>query len=225
MCSSSPCSVSPASRVHSILRRLNWSRSTRVLVGVFTGHALLLGGTVIHLGGLGPESWRETWLPPYLLGLSRTTPLFAVLGGAIAVAAFELSLDRDPLRMWARRITAMAVDRSARHDRGHCAVCRQKLRPHGKARIPDSRVCRRARMAARPGRTTTDISSGAGGRGRGCVFRLVGCPRSEECAGPVPRSRFVPVGAAVDAVVRRSSLCLPEWTPSSTTLDAASTST
>jgi hypothetical protein len=91
-----------------ILRRLHWSRPTRVLVGAFPGHALLLLGTAIHLGGLGPGSWRDTWLAPYLLGLSRTTPLFGVLGGTIAVAAFEQSLDRGPLHTWARRMATAA---------------------------------------------------------------------------------------------------------------------
>ena len=42
---------------------------------------------------------------PYLLGLSRTTPLFGVLGGVIAVAAFERSLDGAPVDMWLRRMT------------------------------------------------------------------------------------------------------------------------
>jgi len=88
-----------------ILRRLQWPRSTRVLVGLFTGHAVLLLATVIHMGGLGPDSWRETWLAPYLLGLSRTTPLFGVLGCTIAVAAFERCLDRGPVRTWARTIS------------------------------------------------------------------------------------------------------------------------
>jgi hypothetical protein len=87
-----------------LLRRAHWSRPTRVLVGVFTGHALLLMATVVHLGNLGPDSWRDTWLLPYLLGLSRTTPLFGVLGGTIAAAAVEQSLDRDVLYVWARRI-------------------------------------------------------------------------------------------------------------------------
>ena len=39
----------------SILVRFHRSRATRVLVGVFAGHALLLLATVIHLGGLGPS--------------------------------------------------------------------------------------------------------------------------------------------------------------------------
>jgi hypothetical protein len=95
-----------------VLRRLGWSRSTRAVVGVFAGHALLLIATVIHFAGLGPHAWRETWLTPYMLGLSRTTPLFAVLGGAIGIAAFERSLDRDPLHIWLQRAASAVGTRS-----------------------------------------------------------------------------------------------------------------
>ena len=81
---------------------------TRALIGLFVGQGLLLIAAVLQMGGWGPRIWGES-LGPYLLGLSRTTPLFVILGGTLAVVAVERSLERWPVAVPRRRVL-FAID-------------------------------------------------------------------------------------------------------------------
>jgi hypothetical protein len=95
------------------LRRLEQSPATRALTGLFVGHGFLLIAALLQMAGWGPRIWGES-LGPYLLGLSRTTPLFVILGGTLAVVAVERSLERWPVGFPRQRILAVIDNVEAR---------------------------------------------------------------------------------------------------------------
>jgi hypothetical protein len=89
------------------LLRLERSPAARALGGLFLGHAVLLFVATIQMGGWGSHIWGER-LTPYLLGLSRTTPVFLVLGGTLAVAVIERRLQRGSVPAYLERIRSVA---------------------------------------------------------------------------------------------------------------------
>ena len=72
-----------------LLTQLRSGKCTPEIAGLLSGHAFLAGAFVVFHGDLLPEAWRHVSTLPYLLHLSRTTPVLVVLASILSVAALE----------------------------------------------------------------------------------------------------------------------------------------
>ena len=80
-----------------LLTQLRAVRCTPEVAGLISGHAFLAGTFVVFHGDLLPEAWRNISIVPYLLHLSRTTPVLVTLAAVLAVAALEAMFEaRNP---------------------------------------------------------------------------------------------------------------------------------
>ena len=69
------------------LRRRDGDRTSIAALGLLAGHVLLLAAAIVVHGPWTGAVWLERSTIPFLLHLTRTTPLIPVLGGALALAA------------------------------------------------------------------------------------------------------------------------------------------
>lgn len=88
--------------------------AARTLSGLLLGQGLLAVAMVACYGPWLPEAWRTASLAPYLLDLTRTTPLLVVLGAVPAVAAIEVRLagrgdPAVPTWIWAALYVTLAT--------------------------------------------------------------------------------------------------------------------
>ena len=72
-----------------LLTQLRSGKCTPEIAGLLSGHVFLAGAFVVFHGDLLPEAWRHVSTLPYLLHLSRTTPVLVVLASVLSVAALE----------------------------------------------------------------------------------------------------------------------------------------
>ena len=71
------------------LTRVTFERPTAALLGLLTGHLLILAGHCVLYDGRMVALWSRWTVLPFQLSLSRTTPLLLALSSVAAVAALE----------------------------------------------------------------------------------------------------------------------------------------
>jgi hypothetical protein len=74
------------------LSRLRKSPALPVITGIYLGEGLILAAAVLLHGHFLPASWEESFLLPYLLHLTRSSPLFVAVASILAVAGLEAVL-------------------------------------------------------------------------------------------------------------------------------------
>lgn len=80
-----------------LLRKRHDDGALRILAGLFAGHLLLTGVAVILHGPWLGGSWKYASVLPYMIDLTRTSPLLILLGAILLLRALGERLPEVPL--------------------------------------------------------------------------------------------------------------------------------
>jgi hypothetical protein len=79
------------------------------MLGLWLGHGLLVAAAVLLHGPFLSGDWKYASLLPYLLSLTRTSPLLLVLSFVLLVAAVEVAIAKEPPRDRSGRVLLVSL--------------------------------------------------------------------------------------------------------------------